>query len=58
MHSRVYRHSLKSLLMDQKKCVKNLGWAVKKWSKRHFLSLFWEEMDKIIRDNKDAQGVS
>ena len=36
---------------------KDLGWAVKKQSKRHFLSFLWQEFDKITRDKKYAQRV-
>ena len=39
-----------------KNCGKNFGWAVKKWSIRHYLSFFWQ--DKITKDKKDAQGLS
>ena len=37
----------------------NFGWIVKKWPKRHLLSFFfWQELDKITWDKKDAQGPS
>ena len=32
---------------NTKKYINNLGWAVKNWPKRHLLSLFWQEFDKI-----------
>ena len=31
---------------DKKKFVKNFGWAVQKWSRRHLLSFFWQCFDK------------
>ena len=37
-----------------KSVVKNLGWAVKKWPKRHF---FWQELDKITCARCELVGV-
>ena len=41
----------------KKKCVKNLGRAVKNGLKGifNFVVYFWHELDKITRDKKDAQ---
>ena len=36
----------------QKKCVKNFGWAVKKWSIRHFLSFFGKNQTKRCAKGK------
>ena len=37
------------------KCVKNFGWAVKKWSKRHFL-FFGKNWTKSPETKKSARG--